>query len=424
MCVTEREQGVRRIRARFIRRACGGLSAFLLAALLQIQMAAADAAAARGPEYAAPVVPAVTEAVRERLREVFGHAIDSGWIVGGSILLIERGATVMQEGFGHADRAAGREFSAREVVNLASISKPFTATLLMLLVEAGHLDLDEPISTYLPEVGAIRLAASGEAVPAPTLRQLLSHTGGFLALGAGDGWRNLVYGPSTMAGAVQAIVDAGLDYRPGTGYAYTQLGYVVAAHAAERVMGKPFETLFQEWLARPLGAGSATFHPSLATIGAMPVRYARSAEGLRPLPLREFRAVGQPIDPAASLVADMEDVARLFSLHLHDGRTGERQLAQPSTIRAMHVPQPGTPGYGFGLNVNWDEEQGRARAVRHGGAFGTIAWADLEREVIGVMFTQTAWRQAPEWRRAFYQALDEVGLGAAARAGRSDEAGR
>jgi len=66
----------------------------------------------------------------------------------------------------------------------------------------------------------------------------------------------------------------------------------------------------------------------------------------------------------------------------------------------------------------------RARAIRHGGAFGTIAWADLERDIVGVMFTQTAWRQAPEWRRAFYEALDEVGLGAAARAGHGNNAGQ
>jgi CubicO group peptidase (beta-lactamase class C family) len=258
----------------------------------------------------------------------------------------------------------------------------------------------------------------------PTLRQLLSHTGGFLALGAGDAWRTLVYGPATMAGSVRAIVEAGLDYVPGTGYAYTQLGYVVAAHAAERVMGKPFEMLFQEWLARPLGLASATFHPSAETIAAMPVRYARTPAGLRPLPIREYRALGLPIDPAASLVANMQDVARLFTLHLHEGSVDDRRLAQSETIRAMHVPQSGAPGYGFGLNIDWDPTREGARAIRHGGAFGTIAWADLEREIVGVMFTQTAWRQVPEWRQLFYEALDEVGLGEAARAGRGNNAGQ
>lgn len=110
-----------------------------------------------------------------------------------------------------------------------------------------------------------------------------------------------------MAGAVRAIVDAGLDYAPGTRCAYTQLGYVVAAHAAERVMGKPFETLFRERLAEPLGAQSATFFPAPETISAMPIRYDRPPTGLRPLPLRQHRAVGQTFDPAASMVANMED---------------------------------------------------------------------------------------------------------------------
>lgn len=114
----------------------------------------------------------------------------------------------------------------------------------------------------------------------------------------------------------------------------------------------------------------------------------------------------------------------MVALHLHEGQAGDRTIARPETIRAMHQPQPSTPGYGFGLNIDWDASAERARAIHHGGASGTIAWADLEREIVGVMLTQTPWRQNADWSQAFYGTLDEVGLGAALGVGRGDDVGR
>jgi CubicO group peptidase (beta-lactamase class C family) len=360
----------------------------------------------------------LTDHGKMQLRATFQLAIDEGLIAGGSLLLIEHGRVIFNEGFGYADLDSRRPFTTEEVVALASVSKPWTATVLMRLVEAGHLTLDDPISRYVPEMADLRLTRTGEAVSLPTLRQLLSHTGGFQGLSAGAEWQRLVYGPDTMAGAVAAIVDAGLEFAPGTEYAYTQLGYVVAAHGAERALNLSFEDVSRIWLKEPIGARTATFYPSVTTIAGMPVRYGRNEGTLHALPQRVYRAMGQPIDPAASLTATMEDVARLFLLHLHDGRIDDVSLLSADTIREMQRPQPGTSRYGLGLNVDWSDTLERATGIRHGGATGTLAWADHEHQLVGVLFTQTPWRQAPEWRSMFHKTLDELGLGRAANAGR------
>lgn len=398
----------------------------LLAAALFTAWSASTAAlqqgtsAGSGRENSSSLVDAQAKA---HLRSAFREAIDRGLVAGGSLLVIERGRPVFNESFGHADLDAERPFGTEEVVTMASVSKPYTATVLMRLVEAGHLELDVPITNYLPEAASLRLHATGEAVGTPTLRQLLSHTGGFLALAAGDDWQRLVYGPSTMEGAVTAIIEAGLDYKPGTAYAYTQLGYVLAAHAAERVLGMPFEEICRRWLNEPLGLEVATFHPSRETLSSMPTRYSLRGGALQPLQERRFRAVGEPIDPAANLAATPSDIARLFLLHLNRGSAGGQRLLSEESMREMQTPQVGTPGYGLGLNVTLDPATKRVVSVRHGGATGTLGWADFENDIVGVLFTQTRWRSTPKWRALIYRALDEAGLGRAARSQRRSASG-
>ena len=348
---------------------------------------------------------------REGLRAAFQAGMDESLISGGSLLIQQRGQAIFNEAFGYADIAAKRAFTITEGASLASISKPHAATTLMCLVEDGLIGLDEPISSYMPAFADLRIKATGVPTHAPTLRQLLSHTAGFQGLSAGDGWQTLLYGSPNMARAAEAFARDGLIYPPGQGYAYSEIDFIVAAALAEQVTGKAFETLLRDKVLDPIGAASTTYFPDQSVIDQMPLRYRPVPGGLEPIAPRKVRASGVAFDPAGSLVANVEDVARLFNLHLNHGRAGRIRVLKSATVREMQTLQPRAQAYGLGINLQWLPKDGSRPIIRHGGATGTMAWADYQTGIVGVLLTQTNWQLVPEWSTIFYSALGQSGAG-------------
>ncbi|NWG46439.1 MAG: beta-lactamase family protein [Alphaproteobacteria bacterium] len=347
------------------------------------------------------------------IRTAFETAVAEGLIAGGSIYLLHNDGPLMKAAFGLADIEENRPFTTETVVHLASTSKPHTSTLIMTLVDEGLIDLDTPVSAYVPEIEGIALTGAGTPTAVPTMRQLLSHTAGFEGLDRMDYGKMvpLIFAPTTFGGATAAITKHGLAYAPGTDYRYTQLGMVVAAHVAETVSGQDWETLFRTRLADPIGASASTWYPTPKTLAGMAERYNNVNGILRPVGPRGPRAQGLPIDPAGSLVSDLDGIAALFTLHKNLGRVGDRQILSEAAIREIHKVQPPAPAYGLGMSLGWLPDDGTKAIVNHGGAFGTIGWADLETGVVGAMFIQTPPGQIPRWGRLIYTALYEAGVG-------------
>ncbi|MEX0941476.1 MAG: serine hydrolase domain-containing protein [Pseudomonadales bacterium] len=354
----------------------------------------------------------LTEAGREEIRSAFRTAIAESMIAGGGLVLYKNNREIFKEAFGYADIASKRSFKVDTVAHLASTSKPHTSTLIMMLVDDGLIDLDKPVSEYVSEIEDIRLQETEEFVGVPTMRQLLSHTAGFDGLGEiGYGrMAPLIFPYNNFAEATEAIADHGLARAPGTAYRYTQLGMVVAVHVAETVSGKDWETLFQERLAGPIGARHSTWYPSPDILDNMATRYNFRDNKLVAVGPRNPRRKGLPIDPAASLVADMDGVARLFLLHLNEGEFNGKRLLSHQSVKEIRTLQPAAVDYGLGMNLGWSPDNGSGPIIRHGGAAGTNAWADFELEVVGVVFVQTPSRQIPRWSQLIYDALYTAGV--------------
>ncbi len=360
------------------------------------------------------VVSQLNDGGRDAIRAAFRTAIDEGLIAGGSLLLLKDDRPIFKEAFGYADLENKRAFTTETVAHMASTSKPHTSTLIMMLVDEGLIDLDVPVSVYAPELKRIAINGSATKITPPTMRQLLSHTAGFesLAKATYDQTIRLVFTKKTFAEAATAISQEGLVYSPGTDYRYGQLGMVVAAHVAESVTGKDWRTLFRERLAGPIGANASMWYPDVKTLNEMAIRYDSKNGKLTPVvTTRQPRDYGLPIDPAGSLVSDLESTARLFSLHKNLGVANGQRLISEARIREMHKPQPSAPNYGLGLNLSWLPDDGTAAIVNHGGAFGTMGWADLETGIVGALFIQTRPRQIPRWTELIYDALHTAGVG-------------
>jgi CubicO group peptidase (beta-lactamase class C family) len=170
--------------------------------------------------------------------------------------VLRRGRIVAQGALGMAqpDASPLRPTTIETVFDMASISKPFAATLLLQCVERGDLHLGQPIGDFLPEAGDSPVAKL-------SLRQIATHVSGL------PPWRPLYQGTGS---ALMQICSTPLDHEPGTHYAYSDLGYILLGEIVARVGGKTLDALAQERIFTPLGmtrtayCPPADWHPQIA----------------------------------------------------------------------------------------------------------------------------------------------------------------
>jgi CubicO group peptidase (beta-lactamase class C family) len=135
-----------------------------------------------------------------------------------------------------------------------SISKTFTATLMMMLVEQGKVDLDAPVRKYIKDFQV----KDKEVTQKVTIRQLLTHMGGWV----GDYFNDFGNGDDALDRMVKDIARLPQVQPLGTIWSYNNTGFNVASRIIEIVTKKPYEQAMQEILLKPLGLGMSFFYPS------------------------------------------------------------------------------------------------------------------------------------------------------------------
>ncbi len=231
----------------------------------------------------------------------------------GAVLVTRGGATVLEAAAGVSDAEAGTMCTPDTRFQIASVSKQFTAASAMLLVEAGEVGLDEPITRWL--------ADCPERWRRLTLHQLLTHTSGM------GHWRDLPDFDINRPGSTRAILGrfSGLPLRgtPGSAYHYSSPGYLLAASIIERVGGQRYADFLAEQILRPLGMTST------APVGETPPERAACGhrEGRR-VDAAEFAA----IPGAGDLWSTVGDLA-LYTAAFNSG-----QFLTPRSREAMVAP--------------------------------------------------------------------------------------
>jgi CubicO group peptidase (beta-lactamase class C family) len=287
-----------------------------------------------------------------RIAREMQELVDTGQLPSLAVAVAKDGRIVWEAAFGWADRERGIRATPETPYSLASISKPFTATAVMKLVESGRVALDRPANDYL---GAARI--TGIHPERATLRHVLTHTAGlppyFRTRPAGDAWSF----EATIAS--RAI----LTRSPGQRYVYSNLGYGILDHIVERVSGASYAEFMHRELLEPLRL-ARTLVPSAAPEDAA-VRYAE--KGTR-LPYYDVDHRG-----ASSVYAIAHDLVRFGMFHLNpDAVDGERRAAgrvlQAKTVREMQRVQTWIKdGEGYGLGWRIDDDQRGFRHVGHTG---------------------------------------------------------
>lgn len=235
---------------------------------------------------------------------------------------------------------------------IGSASKAFTAFAVLQLVDDGEVELDSPVTDYLPD-----FSVKGTDDDAITVRMLLSHTSGLT---------NPTFVPTTgsLEGDVASIADRKVAAEPGTEYNYSNLNYWTAALLVESISGKQFNSYMQDHIFEPLGMDDTHTVLQAHPIEGMNAGHV-TAYGLS-LPLPELRG---DLGGAGGVISTAQDMGAWLSMQQRGGITadGERLLPQ-HLIEESHTIQPAAETYGFGWQHTSTQEPAR---VGHGGTMRT-----------------------------------------------------
>jgi CubicO group peptidase (beta-lactamase class C family) len=278
-----------------------------------------------------------------------------------TIAVVRDGELLFAKGYGYADREKKAPVVADETLfRPGSISKLFTWTAVMQLVERGQLDLDADVNTYLE---SFQIPAT---YPEPiTMRHLLTHTPGFE-----DGaFGYLIVKDESGLMPMREALAAHIPERvrpPGTWSSYSNYGTALAGLIIENVTGVPFADYIDENIFTPLGMERSTFHEPLPESLApyMAVGYKRENGLYEPGTFEYISNFG----PAGALSSTATDMARFMIAHLQLGRFGDTRILSEETARRMHSrlysPDPRLPGMAYGF---YESDMLGQHIIGHGG---------------------------------------------------------
>jgi dipeptidyl aminopeptidase/acylaminoacyl peptidase/CubicO group peptidase (beta-lactamase class C family) len=317
-------------------------------------------------------VPIRAEHWRRRLAELtVKHRVP------GAALGILRGDEVVTVSAGVLSKATGVPVTDDSVFQIGSITKTWTATLAMQLVDEGRLDLDAPVVDVLPE---LQLSDS-DTVKQVTLRHLLTHTSGI----DGDVFTDTGRGDDCVAKYVERLDEAAQVHPLGATFSYCNSGFVLAGRMIEAVTGKTWDAVLRERLIDPLGLTHTVTLPEEAILLRAAIGHEAPA-GQEPRPVSTF-LLPRSVGPAGLITAAAADVLAYAKLHLTGGLApnGDRLLSESSvavmTERHADVPNKYVFGDSWGLGWTRFDWDGHLVVGHDGGTRGQFAFLRIVPEL-------------------------------------------
>jgi D-alanyl-D-alanine carboxypeptidase len=313
----------------------------VLLSLLAAPAHAATTAAPSGSDRMTPVAgPRLAAPDDAGLREVLRTAMTQG--APGAMARIDDQGTVHQLAEGVADRATGRALSTKDRFRVGSVSKSFSAVVLLQLVDEGKLDLDTSVNTYLPGL------LPDDRI---TVRHVLSHRSGLYDY-TDDMFAQTVPGFESVRNKVftyQQLVDLSLkkplNNAPGAAYSYSNTNFVVAGMLIEKLTGHSVRTEYQNRIFKPLNLADTFYvHPKTVIPGRHANGYLTPDEAGAPLVDSTEQTVSWA-QSAGAIISTTHDLDTFFSSLMRGKLMSAAQLTQMQ----QWVTVNSTQGYGLGL---------------------------------------------------------------------------
>jgi len=324
--------------------------------------------------------------------------VDRQELAGAVMLVADREKVLAAGAVGWADAGAKKPMQTDSMFWIASQSKPITAAALMMLVDEGKVNVDDPVEKYLPEFRGQMVVAEKDAdhvlLRKPrhpiTVQNTLTHTSGLP-------FQSALEGPTLdqfpLCARVRSYAMTPLEFQPDTEYRYSNAGINTAGRIIEVVSGMSFERFLDERLFRPLGMTDTTFWPTDAQVSRIAKSYkpGPGKKGLKETTIGQLR---YPLTdraerfsmPAGGLFSTARDVARFYQMLLGGGQVDGKRYLSEAAVKQMtgrQTPADVKGSYGFGLAVGND-------FFGHGGAYSTNTSADTKRGLILVWLVQHA----------------------------------
>jgi CubicO group peptidase (beta-lactamase class C family) len=190
----------------------------------------------------------------------------------GTVLVVKEGHTLIDQGYGSADLEWNVPNAPSTKFRLGSITKQFTATSILLLQERGELNIDDPVSKYMPDAPA--------AWSKITIYNVLTHTSGIPSFTGFPDYRTTEWKDTTPAELVARFRDKPLDFEPGTKFSYSNSGYVLLGYLVEKVSGQTYGDFLQQNIFTPLGMKDTGIDSNAAILPQRAQGYRRSPHGI------------------------------------------------------------------------------------------------------------------------------------------------
>ena len=263
-----------------------------------------------------------------------------------SVAAVDDQNLVFSASAGCADLDQQTPATPQTIYMIGSVTKTFTATMLMQLRDAGYLNLDDPVSAYEPQV---QYPSPAGTLVSPTFRQLASHASGLP--------RTLNPEPGSVADLFSAVQNTTALSDPGTAYLYSNLGFAVLGNALAQMAGMPYEQYISTYILQPLGMNDSMFVPDTAHAAQLATGYTAiraTADGLRDRPVAA--AQRGVFDPGGGLLSSADDMARYLELYFNDNSpllsaASRQEMYQP--VIAANETDSGTAPKGYDATIGW-----------------------------------------------------------------------
>ena len=284
--------------------------------------------------------------VKKWLAEQLPALVEKYGVPGAAVAVLQDGE-VIDDAAGILNKATGVEATPDSLFQIGSITKLWTSTLVMQLVDEGEVDLDAPVRTYLPEF-RIGDEAAAEVI---TVRMLLNHTSGF----EGDIFTDTGVGDDCVEKYLGVLHEVPQLFSPGEQFSYNNAGYCVLGRLVEVLREKTYDACLREHLFAPLGLTHAAASPYEAIMfrAAMGHVELEPGSGYQPAPVWALARSNAPA--GAMLAMRPRDLLKFAEMHLNDGTAADgTQVLAPGTAARMHareveLPYLGVMGDSWGL---------------------------------------------------------------------------
>jgi CubicO group peptidase (beta-lactamase class C family) len=361
------------------------------------------------------------------LASVLQAAVDKHEAAGTVVLAADKERVLDLEAAGFSSLSAKAPMKTDALFWIASMTKSFTGAALMMLVDEGKVNLDDPVEKYLPEFKGQMVAEDGIEMHPPrhpiTVREVMDHTSG-VATPQDPAFK----GKNTLKEIVEVVGKLPLHREPGTKYEYNNSGINTGGRIIEVVSGMSYVDFMQQRLFTPLEMKDTTFFPNEEQ-GSRMAHSARftedkkdledinNAKGITPQLIAKL-SEGQDLkvsqvlienmgmgviteaahrygQPAGGLYSTASDVGRFCQMLLNGGTWHGHRYLSEAAVKTLATSQTGdvvvnpNEGYGVGFSVKLKDDEGPAPgSFGHRGARRTVMWVDPTHQLVMVALLQ------------------------------------